>query len=59
MVRRSVLKDGAGVRWDGGDLSLLFAFNPSPAPDGARDAVTGAPVETTAPNHLYLLPPRI
>ena len=56
MIRRTVLKDGLGVRWDGGDQPVLFAFKDAPAPAGARDAVTGESVSTIVPNHAYVLP---
>lgn len=55
MVRRTVLKDGLGVRWDGGDQPVLFAFKPAPATPGARDAATGEPAASLSPNHAYLL----
>ncbi len=54
MVRRTVLKDGLGVRWDGGDRPLLFAFRAGPAPVGACDAASGEAVTTLSPNHAYL-----
>jgi hypothetical protein len=57
MIRRTVLKDGLGVRWDGGDQPVLFAFKAAPAPAGARDAITGEAVGACEPNHAYLLPP--
>ena len=56
MIRRTVLKDGLGVRWDGGDQSLLFAFRAGSAPAGARDAVSGEAVSTVSANQAYLLP---
>ena len=55
MIRRTVLKDDLGIRWDGGDLPLLFAFRSAPAPMNARDAATGGTVNTLLPNHVYLL----
>jgi hypothetical protein len=55
MIRRTVLKDGLGVRWDGGDQPVLFAFKAAPAPAGARDAASGQPVGSVAANHAYLL----
>ena len=55
MIRRTVLKDGLGVRWDGGDQSVLFAFKAAPAPTGTRDAASGESVATLSPNHAYLL----
>ncbi len=55
MIRRTVLKDELGVRWDGGDRPVFFAFKAAPAPTGARDAVSGAVVTTLNPNHVYLL----
>ncbi len=55
MIRRTVLKDGLGVRWDGGDQPLLCAFKGAPALQGARDAVTGEPVDVFEPNRVYLL----
>jgi hypothetical protein len=55
MLRRTVLKDGLGVRWDGGDQPLLFAFKAAPAPAGARDAASGEAVGTLCANHVYLL----
>lgn len=58
MIRRTVLKDGLGVRWDGGDRALLFAFKAAPAPAGARDATSGEPVTALRPNHAYLLEAR-
>jgi hypothetical protein len=56
MIRRTVLKDGLGVRWDGGDQPVLFAFKPAPAPAGTRDAATGMPVESFEANHAYVEP---
>lgn len=56
MVRRTVLKDGLGVRWDGGDQPVFFAFKPAPAPAGTRDAMSGAAVDAFEANHAYLLP---
>jgi len=56
MIRRTVLKDGMGVRWDGGDQPLVFAFKPAPAPAGARDAETGETVDAWMSNRAYLLP---
>jgi hypothetical protein len=57
MIRRTVLKDGIGVRWDGGDQPLLFAFTAAPALPGTRDAASGKPVDSFTANHAYLLPP--
>jgi hypothetical protein len=56
MIRRTVLKDGLGVRWDGGDQPVLFAFKGAPAPVGACDAMSGAAVDAFEVNHAYLLP---
>jgi len=55
MIRRTVLKDGQGVRWDGGDQALIFAFKPMSAPAEARDATTGETVTILTPNRAYLL----
>jgi hypothetical protein len=55
MIRRTVLKDGLGVRWDGGDQSVLFAFKAAPAPAGTRDVASGEAVTTLSPNQAYLL----
>ncbi len=56
MIRRTVLKDGLGVRWDGGDRSLLFAFRDGPAEHGTVDAVTGESATAVRANGVYLLP---
>lgn len=56
MVRRTVLKDGLGVRWDGGDRPLLFAFSAAVAMPGTIDVATLAPVTVLVPNRAYLLP---
>lgn len=55
MIRRTVLKNGLGVLWDGGDAPVLFAFSAAPASAGACDATTGASVTAFEPNHAYLL----
>lgn len=55
MIRRTLLKDGLGVRWDGGDQPVLFAFKAAPAPAGARDAATGETVGSFEANHAYFL----
>ena len=55
MIRRTVLKNGLGVLWDGGDAPVLFAFAAAPATPGACDAATGAQVTDFLPNHAYLL----
>jgi hypothetical protein len=54
MIRRTVLKDGLGVRWDGGDQPVLFAFKAAPATKRACD-VSGQPVDSFEANHAYLL----
>lgn len=56
MIRRTVLKEGIGVRWDGGDNSLLFAFREGPAEHGTVDAVTGESATAVRANRVYLLP---
>lgn len=55
MIRRTVLKDNVGVRWDGGDRPVLFAFRAAPAELGTVDASTGVIVKTLEPNRAYLL----
>ncbi len=55
MIRRTVLKDGLGVRWDGGDRSVLFAFRQHAAAPGTVDALTQQAVSQVEANRAYLL----
>jgi len=56
MLSRTVLKNDLGVRWDGGDRSVLFAFKDGPAERGTTDAVTGESANMVLANRVYLLP---
>jgi hypothetical protein len=55
MVRRTVLKGGAGVRWDSDDGTVLFSFiDQAPPFAGAyADAVTGEPATALRANGVY------